>query len=325
MLKRALLLIFLIHGIAEAQVTKNAPGVVERENGNCSGKHREGDRLRCYVTFDGKVEFTHVEVVFNLPDNPAPGAPGAYVNFVLRESTKVDDNTYEVSGILPNCVGGTYILAAVSAGLGEKGYREYTNGYQFYSGLTVEFLNGAPARPIGNKAEVGRSKELPIVRPLSSYVRDSEEAEKEAAKKEAARRLKFGSPRIWEKGEGECGGLHQPGEIATCMVTFSGSPDMGGVLLNFNLRTPIREAQNGLCNGILLQKSERMDDQTYRVSGELPLCASGRYTFAQVVQAGGGFQWNDAELASDILLYLRNEDTSSFPNVRAVTEKPAKP
>src|ERR1700686_3466699 len=146
MLKRVRLLIFLIHGIAEAQMMKNAPGVVERGNGNCSGKHREGDTLRCYVTFDGKVEFTHVEVVFNLPDNPAPGAPGSYINFVLRESTKVDDNTYEVSGILPNCVGGTYILAAVSAGLGEKGYRGYTNGYQFYSGLTVQFLNEAPAK-----------------------------------------------------------------------------------------------------------------------------------------------------------------------------------
>lgn len=324
MLRSAVVFAFLIHGIAQAQTT-NAPGVSERENGNCSGRHRQGDTLRCYVKFDGKVNFTHVEVVFNLPDNPPPGAPGSYINFVLRESTKVDENTYEVSGVLPDCVGGTYILAAVSASLGEKGYRGYTNGYQFYNKLTVEFLNEAVPKPIEGKDEAGINQGLAIAGPSTTFVPDFEKAEKEADKEEAALRLKFGSPRIWEKRKGECGGLHEPGEELTCIVTFSGNPDMGGVFLNFNLRTPVRESQKGMCNGILLQKSERIDDQTYRVSGKLPLCASGRYTLAQVVEAGGGFQWNEPEFVSSVLLYLRNVDTSSFPNVRAVTDKPSEP
>ncbi len=317
MLKKLVFLGLLMHGVADAQTTKNQPGVVEREMGNCSGQHRERDTLHCYVTFDGMTEFTQVEVSFNLPVQPPPGSPGSYVNFVLRESSKVDEYTYEVSGVLPDCVPGNYILAAVSVKLGESGGRLYSNGYQFSSRLRVQIANDGPSKLKGEKREWEKDSSM-LTPSMSLTLPDEKELEEEAT----ARKLKAGLPMTWEEAKSECGGSHQPGERVTCMVTFKGSPDFGGVLLNFNLRTTIVEEQKGLCNAVLLQASERIDEQTYRVTGELPLCATGRYTFAQLVPAGGGRGWDEPEFESKIVLRLENRDRSTFPNVKKVSEKP---
>lgn len=99
-----------------------------------------GDELHCYVTFRGEAEYTHVDVIFNLPSDryrqANPSQRGAYINFVLRDSKQISRHTYEVSGVLSESVPGIYILAAVSA-RSDKGYRLYTNGYAFWSSMAM--------------------------------------------------------------------------------------------------------------------------------------------------------------------------------------------
>src|SRR5712664_2043141 len=97
------------------QVRDETPKIEDRAQNGCSGTRHPGDAMTCYVVFAGKPDFTHVEFVFNYPDKVEPRAKGKFINFVLRESRKVDDQTYEVSGEVGDCISGKYILAAVSA------------------------------------------------------------------------------------------------------------------------------------------------------------------------------------------------------------------
>src|SRR4029077_13928302 len=213
-----LLLSAITCGVAWAQGTKGELRVDGREENGRGGLHHPGDHLRCYVSFAGKTDFTKVEVVFNLPENPPPKARGAYINFVLRDSRKIDERTYEVSGELPECYSGTYVLAAISAAAGERGYRLYSNGYQFQSGQKVEFVNDTPEPP----------KEVPpemLARPamgLSSYRGPDEEEVAEMAREAEKRKAAVGVPSVLEEKKNSCGGNHQPGDMMECLVSFSG-------------------------------------------------------------------------------------------------------
>jgi hypothetical protein len=149
-----------------AQEHPVVPHVRALQKNSCGGRHRPGDTLTCFVAFDGDPDFGKVEVVFNLPDNPPPNHRGSYINFVLRNSRKIAPGTYAVSDVLPDCVPGQYILAAVSAGIAGKGYRLYSNGYGFHSELTVDFENDPEELEnlVNNKpeGEVGTSTSLPL-------------------------------------------------------------------------------------------------------------------------------------------------------------------
>ena len=196
----------------------------------------------------------------------------------------------------------------------------YTNGYQFQSGQKVEFVNDTPEPP----------KELPgemLALPLrfgsgnSLTLPDEEELAREAEKRKAA----VGVPSVLEEKKNSCGGIHQPGDTMECLVSFSGEPRFYSVILNFGLRTQMRGDQLGMCNGLLLQKSERVDAHTFRVSGEVPLCASGKYQVNDVVATEMRWSaYNGERVDGEIVMFLRNEDRETFPDVKSVRDKAPK-
>jgi len=307
--------------VAWAQSTKGELRVEGREENGCSGLHHPGDHLRCYVSFAGKTDFTKVEVVFNLPENPDPKARGKYINFVLRDSRKIDEGTYEVSGELPECYSGTYVLVAISAAAGEKGYRLYSNGYQFQSGQKVEFVNDTPEPPKEVPLEKLATPAIVGLSNLMLPVEDEQELVREAAKRKAL----VGLPTVVDEKKNSCGGIHNPGDTLVCLVSFSGEPKFYSVILNFGLRTQMRGDQLGMCNGVLLQKSERVDARTFRVSGEVPLCASGKYQVDEVVASEMRWSaYNGDRVDGGIVMFLRNEDRETFPDVKSVGQKAPK-
>jgi len=291
------------------------PKIEDRSSNGCSVTHYPGDEMTCYVVFAGKPEFTHVELVFNYPDKVEPRAKGKFINFVLRESRKVDDQTYEVSGEVGDCISGKYILAAVSAKLGESGYRLYTNGYQFESALTVDVINDLP--------ESVEEKEMRLTVPAphrAPAVDTSLEAIKAKSQRDPLK-LAAGTPRVWEETKGACGGEHVPGDKLECMVSFDGAPPFVGVMLNFGLRSGIRADEKGICNGVLLLESERVDDRTYRVTGRAPMCATGTYQVDQVVSDESS--WStvlEETVKGNISIRLRNDRRDAFPEVKKVAE-----
>ena len=211
----------------------------------------------------------------------------------------------------------------VSAGMGDnKGYRLYSNGYQFQSDLALDFVNDTP-EPKEVPPEMPKDKlplvSVPISRPAVPI--DEEELEKEAAARKAA----VGVPSVVEGKAHSCGGVHKPGEEMECLVTFSGQPKFYSVILNFGLRTEMRGDQRGMCNGVLLLKSEIVDPKTFRVSGEVPWCASGKYQVNEVVASE--MRWssfNGERVDGNVVMYLRNEDSERFPGVKAVGDKAPK-
>lgn len=246
------------------------------------------------------------------------------MNFVLGESRRIGEGTYEVSGVLPECYTGKYVLAAISAGAEEKGYRLYSNGYQFHSQLSVDFVNDTPEPELKEepKQELD-GKQVLLARPVEGPMVpiDEEELEREAAARKAA----VGVPAVGEGEKRSCGGVHKPGEIMECLVSFSGEPKFRSVLLNFGLRTQMRGDQGGMCNGVLLQNSERIEAKTFRVSGVVPWCASGKYQVNDVVASE--MRWsafNGERVDGNVVMYLRNEDSEQFPDVKSVQGKDPK-
>jgi hypothetical protein len=291
------------------------PKIEGRVPNGCSGPHHPGDAMTCYVVFAGKANFTHLELVFNYPDQVEPRAKGKFINFVLRESRKVDDQTYEVSGEVGDCISGKYILAAVSAKLGESGYRLYTNGYQFESALTVDVINDLP--------ESVEEKEMRLTGPAPHQAPAVDTSFETIRAKSQSDPLKLaaGTPRVWEEAKGACGGEHVPGDKLECMVSFDGDPKFAGVMLNFGLRSEIRADEKGICNGVLLLDNERVDERTYRVTGRAPMCATGTYQVDEVVS--GESSWStvlEETVKGNISIRLRNDRREAFPEVKMVAE-----
>jgi hypothetical protein len=298
---------------------------------DCAGTHYWGDQIRCYVTFRGEPDFTHVEVVFNLPTDKFrqedPAQPGKFINFVLRDSQKIDRDTYAVSGILSDSVPGIYILAAVSASSG-RGYRLYTNGYAFWSAMAMRVKAPAARKTL----EPG-----PLKQPVPSVYVTNANPElgtdrvtwaKPSAKTplEISRNLNTTERRA--RSNRACGGIHKPGDTLICYVVFENADDSNSVQLDFG--TPVGAiVRGGLCNGFFLDKSERIDARTFRVSGSIPWCTSFKYVLTTVLvqsKSRGNVQYqNGADFKSDVIVQLKNSNRTFFPGIKSVSpEQPAR-
>src|SRR5262249_30171714 len=108
------------------------------------------------------------------------------------------------------------------------------------------------------------------------------------------------------------------------MVSFRGEATFDSLFLNFGLRSEIREEQRGLCNGVLLLESERIDERTFRVRGKVPECAAGEYRINEI--GSQDIRWEVFFGASvegePIKLTLVNENKKAFPNVKEVRPAP---
>lgn len=291
---------------------------------NCGGEHLWGDELHCYITFQGKAKFTHVEISFNLPDSQYaqknPEQPGQFINFVLRDSRKVGRKTYEVSGVVSHSVPGIYVLSGATASIGDS-YQDYLNGYNFKSSLVVRVRAPkmekavAPKNIIRLPGAIGLSPDSITINP-SSFVRPVE-------------------PKILEIGPGnqadsrdrrdnskKCGGNHKPGDTLTCYVTFDRPTKFASVKLAFSA-PPGPVTTSGLCKGPMLENSERIDSQTFRVTGIVPPCGSSTYALIAVLTETPDRQYrNGADFVSSVSFYLENHHQTIFPNLANVGSNP---
>ena len=80
-----------------------------------------------------------MEVGFNLMKEDKPRQYGSFINLILRDSSKIDSRTCAVSGVVPDCVPGRYILAALSAGTDHDGQQYLNLGGQT---ITIENDSG---------------------------------------------------------------------------------------------------------------------------------------------------------------------------------------
>jgi hypothetical protein len=108
-------------------------------------------------------------------------------------------------------------------------------------------------------------------------------------------------------------------------VTFERAVAFNKLYINFNRLKDVPENQRGLCNGILLQITEKVDYQTYKVSGVLPACADGRYFVSDVTAQNaewGSHPYNTrASLKRDMTVELQNPHQKLFPDVKEISPK----
>jgi len=306
---------------------------------NCGGQHKPGDKLTCRVTFAGATDFASVQIDFNLQTEEDAAERGAsIINLVLRESRKVGKGTYEVSDIVPpQTASGQYLIVGISALTESKGYRLYSNGFGFNSILTVEIKKDPPIE----KEPPAVAKVEPLNRVLMSGPTVTINAQAETPEQErkmfpyvvdisagAAHPQRSSGPSKWFQRRPKtetCGGSHRPGYRMTCYVTFEASPAF--THLSLGLTGPLRAAEQepkdqvGLCNDFQLQSMERVDDRTYKVTGALPGCATGRYVVSSVLvqnMQGRAHNYDARDLCRQIAVELRNSRQKLFPEVRDV-------
>jgi hypothetical protein len=328
---RSLLLFYVVLcSNATAQNLPKGLSVSEGKQNDCGGKHQPGDRLTCRVVFDGKSEFTKVEVVFNLQTEKDADQIGMFINFVLRDSQKVGNQIYEVSGVLPpQNASGVYLLSAVSASMGERGYRLYQNGYGFKSDITFDFRN--PASSVVKTVEPDNQTILGPATNIEIKPETEEEVRKRfpplvGISENAPTSSSSRGPSAWfhhNFKQESCGGSHKPGERLTCYISFEQDAAFYSIFVNFNRLTEIPKDQLGLCGSFLLQVTQKVDFRTYKITGVLPACAAGRYYISDVSarSADGGMHLYNcrALLKSDTTVDLRNSHQKLFPDVKNVS------
>jgi hypothetical protein len=321
-------------------VAHGFPKNTKEKQDNCGGVHQPGDLLTCYVTFEGKPEFTSLEIVFNLPREDKPRQHGSFINFILRDTMKVGPQTYAVSGVLPDCVPGAYILAAVSAHTPHD-WKQYGN----LGELNVLIVNdsGPPQRmDLANKQQQAFTRQSPEIVQTTPPDPDIFPRIKEIR---AASRI---TPppedlvhlirNLFTRPD-RCGGLHNQGDMLACRITFVGDPQLRTVTLAFMRdEKQTSQYQNQLCRGFVLGtqgQAPREDDGTYEVTTTIPKCGSGKYRMVAV----GAFGYsgtddtklyyknyaNGTDFRSRIELRLKDTAHNTFPAIVVVSQTPPRP
>lgn len=106
----------------------------------CEGGHTPGSKITCYVSFSGPSAFTSLYLSFATPQVQSDQS-GLCSSFMLQNSRKTNRRTYRVSGVLPPCAGGSYLLTDMVART-LTGMRSYMEG--------VDFINKFPAIRLDN-------------------------------------------------------------------------------------------------------------------------------------------------------------------------------
>jgi hypothetical protein len=107
----------------------------------CEGGHQPGSKVTCYVRFAGPSAFTTIYLSFYTPHAPSDQS-GLCGNFMLQNSKKIGRRTYKVTGVLPPCANGSYLLSNLVA-YTLTGMRSYQEG--------IDFINKFPAVRLDNR------------------------------------------------------------------------------------------------------------------------------------------------------------------------------
>lgn len=308
----------------------------------CGGVHRPGDVITCYVTFRAKSDFTSLQVQFNLPQEDKPRQHGSFINFILRDTKQIDARHYAVSGVLPDCVPGKYILAAVIAQTG--------NDWQQYLNLTgpsvvVENDSGDPSliEAQTRRRELAGANRFPKIIETSPpdpatfppIMKIGPAANSSLEPEDLVSLI----GRVFRKAStsDSCGGSHSPGEHLDCRVTFQRQPQFQTVALHFKrVEKVTSHSQNQQCIGIGLGTqgtAVRGGDGAYSLTGTILRCRPGRYRLLDVGAFGYSgtdikkvyFKeyWNGSDFTSGIVLTIKDTGHRSFPAVMSVADVPA--
>lgn len=305
---------------------------------DCGGVHRPGDRITCYVTFASSTDFTDLQVQFNVPDDQKPRAHGSYLNFILGDTKKINPQTYAVSGVVGNCVPGTYKLATVSA--------RTRNDAQLYSNvgdLSIVIENDSGDAAANLKADQTRLKMLAsmvphiienpppdaTVFPKILWIRPAPAAAPPIVDLVTL----FG--RLLHKPD-SCGGKRKQGETITCRIQCQGNPLFQTVGFSFHrYGTKATLYQSQECGGFSVatpQHAAPLAPGLYEVKGPIPRCSSDKYRITWVTAFGysAGESTNlyvhnyrrGRDFSSSIVLHLQDTTRSEFPAVVKVASTP---
>jgi hypothetical protein len=126
----------------------------------CEAGHQPGSKVTCYVRFAGPSAFTTIYLSFSMQRVPSDqsGLCGA---FMFRESKKIGRRTYRVTGVLPPCANGSYLLSNLVA-FTLTGMRSYQEG--------IDFINKFPAVRLDNRNQTF----FPDILAIGDYPRPQE-------------------------------------------------------------------------------------------------------------------------------------------------------
>jgi hypothetical protein len=120
--------------------TNNQPKIAEREQNACTGDHKPGDHLKCYVVFDGDPELQSVTLYFRLQGSAQENQIGLSGEYSLGQWRKIGPGEYSVEGQVSDCAKGNYQLAYLNVSMRGVG-RNYWYGPDFKDLLKVVVLN----------------------------------------------------------------------------------------------------------------------------------------------------------------------------------------
>jgi hypothetical protein len=309
----------------------------------CSGAHRPGDLITCYITFEAKSNFSNLQVQFNLPREDEPRQHGSFINFILRDTQQIDDRTYMVSGLLPDCVPGTYILAAVIATSG-RDWQQYIN--LAGPSIVVENDSGDPmaieaqnkGRKLSVDTRIPEIVETPPPDPATFPAIVKIGPAKATSDHESGDLVSLVGKILGRSATpSSCGGSHKPGDNLDCRVTFQGQPEFQTVALHFTqFDGKLNHIRKQQCIGIGLGtqgKAVRGPDGAYSLTGIILRCGAGRYRLLDV--GAFGYSGNDSnhlyfrnyvngsDFKSDIVLTIKDTGGKTFPAIVSVAETPA--
>ena len=107
----------------------------------CEGGNKPGDRITCYVGFDGESAFTRIYLSFYNRDAQYEQS-GLCNSLFFQDWQKVGRRKYRVTGILPACADGNYTLSGMQVWT-LTGLRDYREG--------IDFINRFPAIHLDNR------------------------------------------------------------------------------------------------------------------------------------------------------------------------------
>lgn len=323
---------FLLAAAAMSNQISHSESTLPTQPSLCGGTHSFGDRITCYVRFASPTDFDKVEIEFN---RQAPGGGG---DIILRESRKLSQYTYEVTGMVGPGLPGAYALVNIQAIKGGA-YRSYMKDFNLETDITIQVdelpepresptvaasPTYAPAgtNPIALLKNVKSRPELPDITFLGSIPPNSGFL---ARMKASARHF---------IGKDRCGGRHAPNDRLTCYVQFGKAIDPTTLFASFGAtdtattdRTP--KDQVGLCLAFALRKFEKVDSRLFIMSGHVPSCRSGQYRLSDIVarqdvlgadRASDRREYNKAsDLKNAPTIDLKNPNQTSFPALSYVS------
>ncbi len=315
--------VFSLLGLAQGTP---ASGDAAADRASCGGTHRPGERITCYVSFEADADFTSLSVQFNLHGEEKPRQHGTYSNLILRDATKISARTYAVSGVVPDCMPGTYVLSSIIARTSDD-WQHYRN----LDPLDLIIENDSPA-PEPAKAPPSGSPEVthtqppePNTFPRIRYIHPAPATQSPSADLVHLVRWIFNRP-------SPCGGTHDQGDKLACLIKFERHPQFTVVVLHFirdEKRTDRRQSQRliGFALGTEERKTRGKED-AYKVTATIPRCASGKYR-GYVISAAGYSGGDSTKLFfKDYIegtdyrtrIVLRVKDTSPrrFPTIQSV-------